>query len=268
MRDEIASTPKLADKLVDKIATSRAIDNLMFSAPELSFVAMLDGTILRVSKSVQDMLGYKEDDLIGRNLVTLHPEEQRSQATEYLKTLCYSKPLNNTLEIVCQAGNHHRVLNTLSLSRIDGNPIIIMISRGLTPRASSDFAAFQSRNLRILYVEDCLTNQQLMKSVITRQGWGIVSAMNGEEGLAEYRKQIFDIILMDIQMPVLDGYQTTRIIRDEERYLNRSTPIIAVTASGGNTGDYLRAGFDDVVFKPFNSSNLVTKIRRYTGFVD
>jgi PAS domain S-box-containing protein len=267
MRDVVSSTQEPLNELPRLLAASRALDKLMCSMPENTFIALLDGTIIRTSRSVQDNLGYSEIDLIGRSLLCLHSDEQRPQAMNCIQSLRYSRPINNTLEIICKGGIPHSAINTLSLAEIGGNPIIIMISRALASQITSQSPVCENRTLSVLYVEDSVANQQLMSAVLKRQGWGVVLAMNGVEGLDKFRQLEFDIILMDIQMPVMDGFQTVSVIRDEEREMGRNTPVIAVTANGGSLGMYLKAGFDEVVFKPFVASDLVRKIKKQAGIL-
>ncbi|MCC6818975.1 MAG: response regulator [Bacteroidia bacterium] len=113
--------------------------------------------------------------------------------------------------------------------------------------------------LRILLVEDNQLNQKLAKNVLNNFGFEVVIADNGLIGLEILKSQVFDLILMDIQMPELDGYQTTRIIRNE---LKLSIPIIAMTAHSilGEKEKCLDAGMNDFISKPFNQKELHDKI--------
>jgi CheY-like chemotaxis protein len=111
-------------------------------------------------------------------------------------------------------------------------------------------------NLSILLVEDNELNQRLMKISLKKNNYTVTVANNGLEGVEFFKKQKFDLILMDLMMPVMDGFEATREIRKIEALEeNRSyTPIIAFTANTLNN-DYdkcVRGGMDDILEKPFN----------------
>lgn len=110
--------------------------------------------------------------------------------------------------------------------------------------------------LAILLVEDNELNQKLMKISLTRYNYVVTIAVNGYEGVQCFKKQKFDLILMDIMMPVMDGYEATKEIRtleNENENLGR-TPIIAFTANTINNdrAKCLKGGMDDILEKPFD----------------
>ena len=110
--------------------------------------------------------------------------------------------------------------------------------------------------LAILLVEDNELNQKLMKISLTRYNYMVTIAVNGYEGVQCFKKQKFDLILMDIMMPVMDGYEATKEIRTLEiqnEKLGR-TPIIAFTANTINNdrAKCLKGGMDDILEKPFD----------------
>ena len=85
--------------------------------------------------------------------------------------------------------------------------------------------------LKILLVEDNTINQKVTTLGLERDGHRVVVVCNGREALEQFQRQAFDLILMDLQMPEMDGYQATRAIREIESETGRHTPIIAFTAS-------------------------------------
>lgn len=110
--------------------------------------------------------------------------------------------------------------------------------------------------LAILLVEDNELNQKLMKISLTRYNYVVTVAVNGYEGVQCFKRQKFDLILMDIMMPVMDGYEATSEIRKHETE-NTSigrTPIIAFTANTINNdrAKCLKGGMDDILEKPFD----------------
>jgi two-component system cell cycle response regulator DivK len=116
---------------------------------------------------------------------------------------------------------------------------------------------------RILVVEDQADNRKIIRDTLRGTGYEIIEAENGEEALAAIGKQRPDLILMDIQLPVMDGYEATRRIKADPAL--RSIPVIAVTAYAlsGEDKKARAAGCDDYVPKPYSPRQRVAKIRQY-----
>jgi two-component system, cell cycle response regulator DivK len=116
---------------------------------------------------------------------------------------------------------------------------------------------------RILVVEDQADNRKIIRDMLRGTDYEIVEAENGEEALAAIGKQRPDIILMDVQLPIMDGYTATRRIKADPAL--RSIPIIAVTAYAlsGEDNKARAAGCDDYVPKPYSRRQLLAKIRQY-----
>jgi len=116
---------------------------------------------------------------------------------------------------------------------------------------------------RILVVEDQPDNRQIIRDMLAPTDYEITEAENGEEALAAIAKQRPDLILMDIQLPIMDGYEATRLIKTDPNL--RSIPIIAVNsyALSGEEKKARAAGCDDYVPKPFSPRQLLSKIRHY-----
>ena len=115
----------------------------------------------------------------------------------------------------------------------------------------------------ILVVEDQADNRQIIRDMLSALDYELAEAENGAEALAAIAKQKPDLILMDIQMPVMDGYEATRRIKADPA--TNGIPIIAVT-SFALTGDEQKvrdAGCDDYVAKPYSPRQLLAKIRQY-----
>jgi two-component system, cell cycle response regulator DivK len=116
---------------------------------------------------------------------------------------------------------------------------------------------------RILVVEDQADNRKIIRDMLAGTNYEITEAENGEEALAAIAKQRPDLILMDIQLPVMDGYSATRRIKTDPAL--QSIPIIAVTsyALSGEEKKAREAGCDDYVPKPYSPRQLLAKIRQY-----
>ncbi len=121
-------------------------------------------------------------------------------------------------------------------------------------------------NIRILVVEDNLINQMVAVHILKMTGIKIDTATNGHEALQKLETSFYDLVLMDIQMPVMDGYEATARIRDPRGSARvHDIPIIAMTANAmkGDQEKCLQAGMDDYISKPIDSSELQAKIIKW-----
>ena len=118
---------------------------------------------------------------------------------------------------------------------------------------------------RILVVEDHEDNRQILRDLLATAGYEMVEAHDGEQALVQVAASLPHLILMDIQLPGIDGYEVTRRIKADPALA--AIPIIAVT-SYALTGDDAKAraaGCDDYVAKPFSPRQLLQKIREYVS---
>ncbi len=115
---------------------------------------------------------------------------------------------------------------------------------------------------RVLLVEDNVINQRVAMRVLERAGYRVECAGNGREGVEKWQADSFDVVLMDVQMPEMDGFEAVRLLRRLEQDTGRHTPVIAMTAHAmvGDREACLRAGMDDYIQKPFDPPELVEKI--------
>jgi two-component system cell cycle response regulator DivK len=116
---------------------------------------------------------------------------------------------------------------------------------------------------RILVVEDQPDSRQIIRDMLGPTDYEITEAENGEQALAAIAKQPPDLILMDIQLPIMDGYAATRRIKADPAL--QSIPIIAVTSYALNGEEKIAkaAGCDDYVTKPYSPRELLAKIRQH-----
>ncbi len=124
-----------------------------------------------------------------------------------------------------------------------------------------------SRTLRVLVAEDNVINQKYALGVLENEGYSVVVAGNGREALAALEREPFDLVLMDIHMPDMDGFEATSSIRARERFMGSRTPIIAVTAHAmaGDRDKCLAAGMDAYVSKPIRKAALLEAIASLSG---
>ena len=116
---------------------------------------------------------------------------------------------------------------------------------------------------RILIIEDQEDNRAILRDVLSTAGYELIEAADGGEGVELAQKERPDLILMDIQLPVLDGYEATRRIKANPEL--KAIPIIAVTsyALSGDEAKARAAGCDGYVTKPFSPRHLLSKVREY-----
>jgi signal transduction histidine kinase/DNA-binding response OmpR family regulator len=119
--------------------------------------------------------------------------------------------------------------------------------------------------LHILVAEDNIVNQRVAQLLLKKEGHSVVLVTNGSEALDALARESFDLILMDVQMPVLNGYETTREIRKREETGGHHTPIIALTAHAvkGDREICLDSGMDDYLSKPIQARDLHAKLVRW-----
>jgi CheY-like chemotaxis protein/HPt (histidine-containing phosphotransfer) domain-containing protein len=134
--------------------------------------------------------------------------------------------------------------------KLEEDDAIVIIERGL------------NNNIRILLVEDNEINIRLFINILKIRGLKCDIALNGVEALAAYENNKYDIIFMDCQMPMMDGYEATKKIRNKE---SKHMPIIAMTAHAmqGDREKCIEAGMDDYLTKPFGFNQVIEMLQKY-----
>ncbi|TDI65337.1 MAG: response regulator [Bacteroidetes bacterium] len=119
---------------------------------------------------------------------------------------------------------------------------------------------------KVLIAEDSSVIQNLTKKILQMQNFDISAAKNGQQVLDVLQDEHFDLILMDINMPVMDGMECTRNIRAMTDPEKARIPIIAITGNAKNysIAEFKEAGIDDYLPKPLNFDVLVEKVKKYT----
>jgi two-component system sensor histidine kinase/response regulator len=118
---------------------------------------------------------------------------------------------------------------------------------------------------RILLAEDNIVNQRLAMRLLEKAGYRVTVANNGREALEELEREPFDLVVMDVQMPEMDGLEATAAIRSREKISGRHIPIIAMTAHAlkGDEERCLQAGMDAYIAKPIRSAELLELVERH-----
>ena len=118
---------------------------------------------------------------------------------------------------------------------------------------------------RILVIEDTEDNRQILRDLLSSAGYEIIEAVDGESGVSMAAKELPDLILMDIQLPVIDGYEATRRLKADPA--TRHIPVVAVTSYAlvGDEAKAREAGCDGYVAKPFSPRLLLETVREFLG---
>jgi CheY-like chemotaxis protein len=134
---------------------------------------------------------------------------------------------------------------------------------------TSGGAGSKSPGIRILIAEDNLINQKLVLQLLKRHGHQVDVAANGEEAVELFRRSPYPLVLMDAQMPEMDGYEATRVIRSLERGEKRAI-IIALTANvmSGDRDRCLEAGMDDYLAKPIQTHEFYDSINSWIARIE
>ncbi len=159
-----------------------------------------------------------------------------------------------------------RELRTTLISTLANHNDLIVENEIKNKRSKSVIGRFEGAGIRILLAEDNTTNQQVTLAILKKMGVNADAVSNGEEAVNNLENFPYDMVLMDVQMPVLDGYDATGRIRDPSfNLLNRNIPIIALTAyvMQGDRARCLEAGMNDYLPKPVDPAELAAVIEKW-----
>ena len=118
---------------------------------------------------------------------------------------------------------------------------------------------------QILIVEDKATSRELLRTVLEKEGYRVFEAADGEEAFRLLRVEMFDLVLLDLQIPIHSGYDVLKVIRHDERLAK--LPVVALTASAmqGDREKALAAGFTSYIAKPVGPAQLREEVTRLLG---
>ena len=167
-----------------------------------------------------------------------------------------------------------RMGGTISVSSEQGVGTVVYFSvqvgsrRSLSAeRVHDDRLKPESLTFRILVAEDNLVNQAFAVKLLQKLGHEVTAVENGKQALSVLAGRHFDLVLMDVQMPVMDGVETARAIRESRSGIDPRIPIVAMTAYAmrGDKEKFLEAGMDDYIAKPVDSRELAAVVKRVAG---
>ena len=197
---------------------------------------------------------------------------EQLKITEQMPLICLSSTATSGVtidrskwditDILIKPVREQDLLNSIALS-------LGLISPDTTSESSSSAILLEESvaPLRILIAEDNLVNQKLAVALLKKEGHQVEVANNGRQAVLLFQQHEFDLILMDVQMPEVDGYEATREIRELQTQLGKRIPIIALTAHAGpaDRQKCLSAGMDEYISKPIRVEELHARIEKMTG---
>ena len=252
--------------VVDDNATNRFIVSEMLSSWEMSPHALESGAaalaylethplprLVLLDAMMPEMDGFTLADRIGERfgdaaptLLMLSSAGHNADCEKHGIARCLTKPVKQSdlFDAIAEA--------------LDG------ADRSVTVAPSEHDTARTTAARRVLLVEDGLVNQAVAANLLRRRGHEVVIANNGREALDLVEADRFDVVLMDVQMPVMDGFEATARIRERERASGEHIPIVAMTAHAmrGDRERCLEAGMDDYLAKPVDVRALYAAVER------
>ena len=215
---------------------------------------------------ITDMMMPEED---GLNLLTrLHKEPLFKE----LPVIILSSAGNEISSLGSDNTTEHLILTKPVRQSDLYNAIIRVLQQPLPTNERIIPARMTTQQLqgRVLLAEDNLVNQEVALAMLQNMALGYETVGNGLDAIEILKKQSFDVILMDCQMPQMDGFQATRAIRQEEKTSGKHQTIIALTANAvaGDRERCLDAGMDDYLSKPFTQEQLFSMLSRWMKSID
>lgn len=270
---------KLKVLVVDDSAESRRIISHMLSSFDFIVETVSNGNqalkqLVEASENQKPydliVVDYKMPNLNGVDTVNrILSEKSLSKLPKIVMTTAYSRDeIKNKIEELPIDGflmkpiTQSMLFDMLCAIFFDGKNHNCLKQSKVSESMSHDSPL---QGISVLLVEDNEINQQVAKELLELSGLNVTIANNGQNAIDTLAGGEFDVVLMDVQMPVMDGYTATRKIRQEERY--KELPIIAMTANAmeGDREKSLECGMNDYVSKPIEPKMLFEAITRATG---
>jgi signal transduction histidine kinase/DNA-binding response OmpR family regulator len=191
-------------------------------------------------------------------------------STKLILVTDYTRPIerNRQLEAGFRANiekpfKQSQIFDTI-VSVISGTTLFASTAVSEVDPSAGEYSPIKAR-ARILLAEDNVVNQMVARAMLEKMGYSVFTVSNGLEALQQLEVADFDLVLMDCQMPVLDGFDTTKAIRKIKAFDKRSIPVIALTANAMKDDEErcLRAGMNDYISKPVRRETLERKLEHW-----
>jgi two-component system, sensor histidine kinase and response regulator len=238
------------------LSSCHECESIKANFPQRYDLALMDSAMLLDDQTVSlqklyDILPLNDNGkivVLSSNLSAIQSGKLRNVGIKYF----VNKPvLQSDLKIVC--------------SKDYGNVEPASLFKDSTEGQNKDaINKEEGSSIKILLAEDQPINRKIVIGLLKRYNWQIISAENGEEAVEKYNHEPFDLVLMDVQMPRMDGFDATRHIREQEINSEKHIPIIAMTAHAmkGDKEKCLEAGMDYYITKPIDSQELIGLIKK------
>jgi len=246
-------------KFFSEVLGSAGYDTHPFTEPSVAYREMSDGI-----HPDAVIIGFDAWKINGKDLITLIRNDRTKRGIPILFISDTESPdeFPGNLEGISHTLiSKHQLNSTLVLSEV--GRIMSNLGIGAPEDVRRGGGSDADGDNRILLVEDNRVNQSLLTQVLEREGFYVDVASHGKEALEWVERHAYSLILMDIQMPIMDGYEATRIIKSDDRF--RSIPIVALTAHAmkGDEQKVRDAGCDGYLTKPVDIDELLREVNQY-----
>lgn len=231
------------DDLKYKIESMTKIINTLYESElvvtKQEYLQDVRNSIEHIRKGIEYIIknGSKKSDEV-LNIVTIYSSEKKGEN--------YKKPMKDL---------SNNITNKNYITMKKDNVVLRKYNKNLTK--------MDNKKVKILVAEDNSVNQMFISELIKMNGWEVAIVNNGKEVIEALQKDIYNIILMDISMPIMDGIEATKIIKNKEEY--NQIPIVALTAHVINKDEnkFKELGMDDYLLKPIDNKKLNYIVSKY-----
>lgn len=218
----------------------------------------IDGLML--GRSIKDETALADTSLLMMNSIGRRPDNEKLRRSGFFSFLV--KPVRQS-ELYNTVSE---VLFSRDIDPCNAESLQEKLAAGSVTLSEAVDSEKNDSPVRILLAEDSAVNQLVVTGILSKLGYVVDPVFNGQEALARLREFAYDLVIMDIQMPEMDGLEATRIIRDQaSAVLRHDVPVIALTAHAmhGDREICLQSGMNDYVSKPIDPPALIGVIKKW-----